>query len=52
MLAGGGGAIVYMSSTAGLSGVRGMSAYSATKHAVIGPCRSQRGARRPITGPG
>jgi len=36
MLACGGGAIVNMSSTAGLSGVRGMSAYCATKHAVIG----------------
>ena len=40
MLAGGGGAIVNMSSTAGLSGVRGMSAHSATKHALIGATRS------------
>ncbi len=40
MLASGGGAIVNMSSTAGLSGVRGMSAYSATKHAIIGATRS------------
>lgn len=36
MLASGGGAIVNMSSTAGLQGVRGMSAYSAAKHGVIG----------------
>jgi NAD(P)-dependent dehydrogenase (short-subunit alcohol dehydrogenase family) len=40
MLGNGGGSIVNMSSTAGLSGVRGMSAYSATKHAVIGATRS------------
>jgi NAD(P)-dependent dehydrogenase (short-subunit alcohol dehydrogenase family) len=40
MLAAGGGAIVNMSSTAGLSGVRGMSAYSATKHAIIGATKS------------
>jgi NAD(P)-dependent dehydrogenase (short-subunit alcohol dehydrogenase family) len=40
MLASGGGAIVNMSSTAGLSGVRGMSAYCATKHAVIGATKS------------
>jgi NAD(P)-dependent dehydrogenase (short-subunit alcohol dehydrogenase family) len=40
MLTGGGGAIVNMSSTAGLSGVRGMAAYSATKHAVIGATKS------------
>lgn len=36
MLARGKGAIVNMSSTAGLQGVRGMSAYSAAKHAVVG----------------
>ncbi len=31
-----GGAIVNMSSTAGMQGVRGMSAYSAGKHAIVG----------------
>lgn len=36
MLASGGGAIVNMSSTAGVQGVRGMSGYSAAKHGVIG----------------
>lgn len=36
MLQGGGGSIVNMASTAGLSGVRGMSAYVASKHGVIG----------------
>lgn len=36
MLASGGGAIVNMSSTAGLQGVRGMSGYAAAKHGVIG----------------
>jgi NAD(P)-dependent dehydrogenase (short-subunit alcohol dehydrogenase family) len=40
MLAGGGGAIVNMASTAGLSGARGMSAYAATKHALVGATRS------------
>ncbi len=40
MLGSGGGSIVNMSSTAGLSGVRGMSAYSATKHAIIGATKS------------
>jgi NAD(P)-dependent dehydrogenase (short-subunit alcohol dehydrogenase family) len=40
MLSSGGGAIVNMSSTAGLSGVRGMGAYSATKHAIIGATKS------------
>src|SRR5262249_3361764 len=39
-LAAGGGAIVNMSSTAGLSGVRGMGAYAATKHAIIGATKS------------
>lgn len=36
MLESGGGAIVNMSSTAGLSGAPGMSAYAASKHGVIG----------------
>ncbi|HEX6799278.1 MAG TPA: glucose 1-dehydrogenase [Ktedonobacterales bacterium] len=36
MLAGHGGAIVNMSSTAGLRGVRGMGGYVAAKHGVIG----------------
>src|SRR5262245_26509101 len=36
MLAGGGGAIVNMSSTAGLSGAPGMGGYAAAKHAIIG----------------
>jgi NAD(P)-dependent dehydrogenase (short-subunit alcohol dehydrogenase family) len=36
MLASGGGAIVNMSSTAGVEGVRGMSGYAAAKHGVIG----------------
>jgi NAD(P)-dependent dehydrogenase (short-subunit alcohol dehydrogenase family) len=36
MLAAGGGAIVNMSSTAGLAGAPGMAAYSAAKHAIIG----------------
>jgi NAD(P)-dependent dehydrogenase (short-subunit alcohol dehydrogenase family) len=40
MLQGGGGAIINMSSTAGLSGSRGVSAYNASKHAVIGLTRS------------
>ncbi|PTL85694.1 SDR family NAD(P)-dependent oxidoreductase [Vitiosangium sp. GDMCC 1.1324] len=40
MLARGGGSIINMSSTAGLSGVRGMGAYSATKHAIIGASKS------------
>lgn len=40
MLASGVGAIVNMSSTAGLSGARGMGAYAAAKHAIIGATRS------------
>jgi NAD(P)-dependent dehydrogenase (short-subunit alcohol dehydrogenase family) len=40
MLAGGRGAIVNMSSTAGVSGVRGMGAYCATKHAIVGATKS------------
>ena len=36
MLVGGGGAIVNMSSTAGLGGVRGMAGYAAAKHGIIG----------------
>jgi len=40
LLATGGGAIVNMASTAGLSGVRGMGAYVAGKHAVIGLTKS------------
>jgi NAD(P)-dependent dehydrogenase (short-subunit alcohol dehydrogenase family) len=36
MLAGEGGAIVNMSSTAGMRGVRGMAGYDAAKHGVIG----------------
>lgn len=36
MLAGGGGAIVNMSSTAGLGGVRGMGGYVAAKHGISG----------------
>jgi NAD(P)-dependent dehydrogenase (short-subunit alcohol dehydrogenase family) len=49
MLASGGGAIVNMSSTAGLSGVRGMSAYCATKHAVIGATNPRRSTMRRST---
>lgn len=36
MLAGGGGAIVNMSSTAGLQGVKGLAGYVASKHGIIG----------------
>jgi NAD(P)-dependent dehydrogenase (short-subunit alcohol dehydrogenase family) len=36
MLAGGGGAIVNMGSTAGLQGAPGMAAYAAAKHGVVG----------------
>lgn len=40
MLPRGGGAIVNMASTAGVYGVRGMGAYSATKHALVGATKS------------
>lgn len=40
MLASGGGAIVNMSSTAGLRGVPGIGAYVATKHAILGLTKS------------
>jgi NAD(P)-dependent dehydrogenase (short-subunit alcohol dehydrogenase family) len=40
MLSTGGGAIVNMSSTAGLDGVRGMAGYAAGKHGVIGLTKS------------
>ncbi len=40
LLAGGGGAIVNMTSTAGLGGVRGMSAYVAAKHGIVGLTKS------------
>jgi NAD(P)-dependent dehydrogenase (short-subunit alcohol dehydrogenase family) len=40
MLASGGGAIVNMSSTAGLSGVQGMSGYVAGKHGIAGLTKS------------
>jgi NAD(P)-dependent dehydrogenase (short-subunit alcohol dehydrogenase family) len=40
MLRTGGGAIVNVSSTAGLSGVRGLAAYAASKHGVIGLTKS------------
>ena len=40
MLAGGGGAIINTSSTAGLTGTAGVPAYNASKHAVIGLTRS------------
>jgi NAD(P)-dependent dehydrogenase (short-subunit alcohol dehydrogenase family) len=40
MVEGGGGSIVNMSSTAGLRGVRGIAAYVAGKHAIIGLTRT------------
>jgi NAD(P)-dependent dehydrogenase (short-subunit alcohol dehydrogenase family) len=40
MVATGGGAIVNMSSTAGLQGVKGMAGYVAAKHAVLGLTRT------------
>jgi NAD(P)-dependent dehydrogenase (short-subunit alcohol dehydrogenase family) len=40
MLAQGRGAIVNMSSTAGLQGVRGMGAYAAAKHGIVGATKS------------
>jgi NAD(P)-dependent dehydrogenase (short-subunit alcohol dehydrogenase family) len=40
MLASGGGAIVNMTSTAGLHGVRGIAAYVAGKHAIVGLTRT------------
>ena len=40
MLTGGGGAIVNMSSTAGISGVRGIAGYVAGKHGIVGLTRT------------
>jgi NAD(P)-dependent dehydrogenase (short-subunit alcohol dehydrogenase family) len=40
MLSSGGGAIVNMSSTAGLQGARGLVPYSAAKHAIVGATKS------------
>ena len=40
MLAGGRGCIVNMASTAGVSGARGLGAYCATKHAIVGATKS------------
>ena len=40
MLAGGRGCIVNMASTAGVSGARGMGAYCATKHGIVGATKS------------
>jgi NAD(P)-dependent dehydrogenase (short-subunit alcohol dehydrogenase family) len=40
LLEGGGGAIVNMSSTAGLRGVKGIASYSAAKHGILGLTKS------------
>jgi len=44
MLAQGRGTIVNMSSTAGLQGVRGMGAYAAAKHGIVGATKSAAGS--------
>jgi NAD(P)-dependent dehydrogenase (short-subunit alcohol dehydrogenase family) len=48
MLNRGGGAIVNMSSTAGLQGVARIAAYCATKHGVVGLSNPQRSTMRPV----